>query len=143
MMEEIVWHFPNLQVSECTITRARQELGWIHQTGKYCQLVWDINKSIRFEWSEKTCVSWNYYDWYFSMQIFMILYCDIEMNIELLPKCGISSTPTCTSSKFGYSFNIKGQKINHVLTYSLLHSDLPAKHQMNLVEQSNLHLETS
>ena len=33
MMEEVVWHFLNLQVSERTITRARQELhvGWLKQ----------------------------------------------------------------------------------------------------------------
>ena len=45
--------FPKLQVSERTITTARQALGWIHQTGKYCQLVRDVNKSIRLEWSKK------------------------------------------------------------------------------------------
>ena len=45
--------FSNLQASERTITRARQELGWVHQTAKYCQMVREANKCIRLEWAQK------------------------------------------------------------------------------------------
>ena len=45
--------FPDLQASERTITRARQELGWVHQTAKYAQLVRDVNKQVRLEWAKK------------------------------------------------------------------------------------------
>ena len=38
LKECIVKQFPDLTTSERTIARARQELGWVHQTAKYCQL---------------------------------------------------------------------------------------------------------
>ena len=45
--------FPDLQASERTVSRARQELGWVHQTAKYAQLVGGVNKQVRLEWAEK------------------------------------------------------------------------------------------
>ena len=31
--------FPDLVASEKTVAKARHELGWVHQTARYCQLV--------------------------------------------------------------------------------------------------------
>ena len=44
LKECIVKQFQDLTTSERTIARARQELGWVHQTAKYCQLVRETNK---------------------------------------------------------------------------------------------------
>ena len=39
LMDILLSKFPDLKVSNHTVARARQELGWVHQTAKYCQLV--------------------------------------------------------------------------------------------------------
>ncbi len=53
LTEMLLQQFPGLKVSERTIARGRQELGWVHQTAKYCQLVRDANKVKRLEWAQK------------------------------------------------------------------------------------------
>ena len=50
LKDEIV---TDLNISESTIARARRELGWVHQTPKYCQLVREVNKGVRLDWAEK------------------------------------------------------------------------------------------
>ena len=46
LMERLKEQFPDVKVSERTVARARQELGWVHQTAKYCQLVREANKGV-------------------------------------------------------------------------------------------------
>ena len=53
LMERLKEQFPDVKVSERTVARARQELGWVHQTAKYCQLVREANKGVRLEWAQK------------------------------------------------------------------------------------------
>ena len=53
LKECLLERFPDVTASERTIARAREELGWVHQTAKYAQLVREVNKSIRLEWVQK------------------------------------------------------------------------------------------
>ena len=55
LMDILLSKFPDLKVSNRTVARARQELGWVHQTAKYmyCQLVREVNKQVRLEWARK------------------------------------------------------------------------------------------
>ena len=53
LKELLLQNYPDLKASERTIARARQELGWVHQTAKYCQMVREANKDIRLEWAQK------------------------------------------------------------------------------------------
>ena len=39
LMEGLLERFPELKASGRTVARARSELGWVHQTAKYSQLV--------------------------------------------------------------------------------------------------------
>ena len=41
--------FADLKTSERTITRGRQDLGWVHQTAKYAQLARAVNKRVKCE----------------------------------------------------------------------------------------------
>ena len=62
LKECIVKQFQDLTTSERTIARARQELGWVHQTAKYCQLVREANKGKRLEWAQKMIVEKEMFD---------------------------------------------------------------------------------
>ena len=42
-----------LDVSLSTVKRARQELGWVSTTPRYCQLIREENKEKRLKWSEE------------------------------------------------------------------------------------------
>ena len=53
LMDVLLSKFPDLKVSNRTVARARQELGWVHQTAKYCQLVREVNKQVRLQWAQK------------------------------------------------------------------------------------------
>lgn len=53
LKEQLLERFPSLDASERTIARARMELGWVHQTAKYCQMVRDVNKVARLEWAKQ------------------------------------------------------------------------------------------
>ena len=50
LMDCLMEQFPDLKTSERT---ARQELGWVHQTAKYAQLVREANKGIRLDWAQR------------------------------------------------------------------------------------------
>ena len=39
LKDKLLNQFPGLQISDRTATRWREELGWLHQTAKYAQLV--------------------------------------------------------------------------------------------------------
>ena len=53
LTEMLLQQFPGLKVSERTVARGRQELGWVHQTAKYCQLFREANKVKWLEWVQK------------------------------------------------------------------------------------------
>ena len=53
LKDSLIERFPDLKTSERTIARARQELGWVHQTAKYAQLVREVNKGVRLDWAEQ------------------------------------------------------------------------------------------
>ena len=44
---------PQLDVSLSTVKRARQELGWVSTTPRYCQLIREANKEKRLKWPEE------------------------------------------------------------------------------------------
>ena len=45
--------YPLLSLSLSTIKRARQDLGWVISSPKYCQLIRDANKEKRMAWCQK------------------------------------------------------------------------------------------
>ncbi len=53
MKEKLLVLYPDIKASERTIARARMELGWVHQSAKYCQMVREANKVKRLEWAQK------------------------------------------------------------------------------------------
>lgn len=53
LKEKLLLLYPDLEASERTIARIRSELGWVHQSTKYCQLVRDANQAKRLEWAKK------------------------------------------------------------------------------------------
>lgn len=53
LRDKLIEKFPGFNVSERTIARGREELGWVHQSVKYGQLVRDNNKKTRLEWAKK------------------------------------------------------------------------------------------
>lgn len=62
LKEMLLSEFPGLEASERTIARARQELGWVHQSARYCQLIRDANKQIRLEWAQRMIASKETFD---------------------------------------------------------------------------------
>ena len=44
---------PQLDVSLSTVKQARQELGWVSTTPRYCQLMREANKEKRLKWSKE------------------------------------------------------------------------------------------
>ena len=62
LMDILLFKFPDLKVSNCTVARARQELGWVHQTAKYCQLVREVNKQVRLKWAQKIMTEYERFD---------------------------------------------------------------------------------
>ena len=52
---KVMDNFPELTLSVQTIRRARERLGWVSTTPKYCQLIREVNKDKRLKW----CVELN------------------------------------------------------------------------------------
>ncbi len=50
MHSKLLEAFPNVIASVATVRRARQELGWVSTTPKYCQLIREVNKEKRLNW---------------------------------------------------------------------------------------------
>ena len=52
LYNELLEKFLTLKLSRETVRRARNKLGWISTTPKYCQLIREVNKEKRLKWCE-------------------------------------------------------------------------------------------
>ena len=53
LLEKLIGKFGPINVSERTVARARQELGWTYSTTRYCQAIRIANMEKRVEWSKE------------------------------------------------------------------------------------------
>ena len=53
LLEKLIEKFGPLHISERTVARARQELGWTYSTTRYCQAIRTTNMEKRMEWSKE------------------------------------------------------------------------------------------
>ena len=53
LLEKLIEKFGPIHISEKTVARARQKLGWTYSTTRYCQVIRTVNMKKQVEWTEK------------------------------------------------------------------------------------------
>ena len=53
LVDQLTLKFGEVTYSERTVARARQDLGWIYSTDRYCQAIREQNKMKRLAWCQE------------------------------------------------------------------------------------------